>query len=415
MGKLLITLISASAFISSSAIADMSVDLAKSLNTDPDYLIINIPPRAQAVPSSVYRLRGWLPILIGDLADKDLKKGDETSIDASAAVNGAGSVGANLMRVIGLSGSADIAAETSVLLPDAHSIEMVQDRIIDKITSSQEVQHACQRGEQMVVITKSYEGTPTVTMLKKEGGSAEAFEKAKLNAAQARADIKIDAADRFAYSAKSPIIFAFEITSLYCEQKKAGQGKYDLKMARLTSSQLAFMQAESKATTYAMDLKKGVLVGGAPMYSANNVVENAGRRSNHTTLVAAVKAAGLVDSLSGPGPFTIFAPTNKAFADLPFGTVDELFKPENKDKLTAILTYHVVPGKLTAKDLLAEVDAGGGKAELKTIEGGSLIVTKQGKGLDITDGKGDIAKVTQADIMQSNGVVHVINAVMRPD
>ncbi len=156
------------------------------------------------------------------------------------------------------------------------------------------------------------------------------------------------------------------------------------------------------------------IVGGAPMYPTKNIVENAVNSKIHTTLVAAVKAAGLVDTLAGPGPFTVFAPVNKAFAKLPAGTVDDLLKPENKDKLTAVLTYHVVPGTLTAKDLLAEVKAGGGKAELKTVQGGTLTVTKKGKGLDVTDEKGDVAHVTQADVLQSNGVIHVIDTVLIP-
>ena len=156
------------------------------------------------------------------------------------------------------------------------------------------------------------------------------------------------------------------------------------------------------------------MVGGAPMYPTKTIVENAVNSKDHTTLVAAVKAAGLVDTLSGPGPFTVFAPTNKAFAKLPKGTVDDLVKPENKDKLTAILTYHVVAGKLTAADLLQQVKDGGGKAELKTVQGESLTVTKKGKGLDITDANGHVAHVTIADVLQSNGVIHVINSVLTP-
>lgn len=156
------------------------------------------------------------------------------------------------------------------------------------------------------------------------------------------------------------------------------------------------------------------MVGGAPMYPTKNIVENAVNSKDHTTLVAAVKAAGLVDTLAGPGPFTVFAPTNKAFGKLPKGTVESLVQPENKDKLTAILTYHVVSGKLTAADLLEQVKAGGGKAELKTVQGETLTVTKKGKGLDVTDAKGDVAHVTIADVIQSNGVIHVINTVLLP-
>ncbi|UDL95124.1 MULTISPECIES: fasciclin domain-containing protein [Lichenihabitans] len=156
------------------------------------------------------------------------------------------------------------------------------------------------------------------------------------------------------------------------------------------------------------------MVGGAPMYPTKNIVENAVNSKDHTTLVAAVKAAGLVDTLSGPGPFTVFAPTNRAFAKLPKGTVESLVQPENKDKLTAILTYHVVPGTLTAAELKQQVKAGGGKAELKTVNGDTLTVTAHGKGLDVTDAKGDVARITIPDVMQSNGVIHVIDTVMIP-
>ena len=152
-------------------------------------------------------------------------------------------------------------------------------------------------------------------------------------------------------------------------------------------------------------------VGGAPMYA---IAENAPNAPNLTTLVAAVKAAGLVDTLASPGPFTVFAPVNSAFAKLPKGTVETLLKPENVDKLKAILTYHVVSGSLTASDLLAQVKDGGGKAELKTVEGETLTVMKHGKGLSVTDAKGDVADVTTANVMQSNGVVHVIDKVLLP-
>ncbi len=155
-------------------------------------------------------------------------------------------------------------------------------------------------------------------------------------------------------------------------------------------------------------------VGGAPMYANKNIVENAVNSKDHTTLVAAVKAAGLVDTLEGAGPFTVFAPTNEAFKKLPAGTVDNLLKPENKGQLTSVLTYHVVPGNLTAKELKEQVKAGGGKAELKTVQGEPLTVTEKGKALIITDSKGDAATVTIPNVMQSNGVIHVINTVMLP-
>ena len=158
-----------------------------------------------------------------------------------------------------------------------------------------------------------------------------------------------------------------------------------------------------------------VMVGGAPMYPTKNIVENAVNSKDHTTLVAAVKAAGLVDTLASAGPFTVFAPTNEAFAKLPAGTVDTLLKPENKDKLTAVLTYHVVPGHLTAKDLAGMVDDGGGKAMLKTVQGADLTVQRRGRShLTVTDAKGDVAQITIADVLQSNGVIHVVNKVLIP-
>jgi uncharacterized surface protein with fasciclin (FAS1) repeats len=158
-----------------------------------------------------------------------------------------------------------------------------------------------------------------------------------------------------------------------------------------------------------------VMVGGAPMYPSKNIVENAVNSKDHTTLVAAVKAAGLVDTLAGAGPFTVFAPTNEAFAKLPKGTVDTLLKPENKDKLTAVLTYHVVAGHLTAQDLADMVDQGGGKAMLKTVQGEDLTVKRSGRShLTVTDSKGDVAQITIANVLQSNGVIHVINKVLIP-
>lgn len=157
-----------------------------------------------------------------------------------------------------------------------------------------------------------------------------------------------------------------------------------------------------------------VMVGGAPMYPSKTIVANAVNSKDHTTLVAAVKAAGLVDTLNGPGPFTVFAPTNKAFAKLPAGTVDTLLKPENRKTLTAVLTYHVVPGDYSAKDLMALIRKGGGMATLTTVEGETLTLMKKGKHIEIKDAKGDVAKVTIADVDQSNGVIHVIDTVLLP-
>jgi uncharacterized surface protein with fasciclin (FAS1) repeats len=158
-----------------------------------------------------------------------------------------------------------------------------------------------------------------------------------------------------------------------------------------------------------------VMVGGAPMYPSKNIVQNAVNSSDHTTLVAAVKAAGLVDTLASPGPFTVFAPTNEAFAKLPPGTVDTLLKPENKGLLTAVLTYHVVPGKLTAADLMAMIKKGGGKASLKTVQGEDLMLTADMGHIYIQGAKSGVAEVTIPNVMQSNGVIHVVSSVLVPN
>ncbi|MTD94860.1 fasciclin domain-containing protein [Hyphomicrobium sp. xq] len=162
--------------------------------------------------------------------------------------------------------------------------------------------------------------------------------------------------------------------------------------------------------------EKTVMVGGAAMYPSKNIIENAVNSQDHTTLVAAVKAAGLVDTLSGPGPFTVFAPTNSAFEKLPNGTVPTLLKPENKGKLTGILTYHVVAGKLTAQDLWDMVDKMGGKAELKTVNGQSLWIKKASeKHLAVYDPAGHAGRITISNVLQSNGVIHVIDNVVQPN
>jgi|SRR6476661_4825739 uncharacterized surface protein with fasciclin (FAS1) repeats len=155
-----------------------------------------------------------------------------------------------------------------------------------------------------------------------------------------------------------------------------------------------------------------VTVGGAPMYPSKNIIQNAVNSKDHTTLVAAVKAAGLVDTLSGPGPFTVFAPTNSAFAKLPAGAVDTLLKPENKDQLVGVLTYHVVPGRYTAKDIVEMIKKDGGKTMLKTVEGDELIFESKDGALWVWDVKGDTAKITIKNVMQSNGVIHVIDTVL---
>jgi uncharacterized surface protein with fasciclin (FAS1) repeats len=157
-------------------------------------------------------------------------------------------------------------------------------------------------------------------------------------------------------------------------------------------------------------------VGGAPMFPSRTIVENAVNSADHTTLVAAVQAAGLVDTLSGPGPFTVFAPTNRAFARLPAGTVETLLEPQNKGQLTDVLTFHVVPGTYTAAELLALAQREGGQAELRTVEGGTLAVLldRNGNGPYIADNQGNTARVPISDVMQANGVIHVIDKVMLP-
>ncbi|WP_413629770.1 fasciclin domain-containing protein [Novosphingobium sp. JCM 18896] len=156
------------------------------------------------------------------------------------------------------------------------------------------------------------------------------------------------------------------------------------------------------------------MVGGAPMFASKNIIENAVNSKDHTTLVAAVKAAGLVGTLSGTGPFTVFAPVNAAFAKLPAGAVANLLKPENKAQLTGVLTYHVVPGKLSAADLRQRVIAGRGRAMLRTAQGENLTVTQAGRRLVITDVRGGRAMISIADVNQSNGVIHVVDSVLMP-
>src|SRR5208283_900764 len=156
------------------------------------------------------------------------------------------------------------------------------------------------------------------------------------------------------------------------------------------------------------------MVGGAAMYPTKNIVENAVNSKDHTTLVAAVKAAGLVETLESPGPFTVFAPTNEAFAKLPAGTVDTLLKPENKDQLTKVLTYHVVAGKVTSNELRKMIKEGHGTAELTTVEGGKLQAMMAGGKIELKDEKGGTATVTIPNVMQSNGVIHVIDSVLLP-
>ncbi len=157
------------------------------------------------------------------------------------------------------------------------------------------------------------------------------------------------------------------------------------------------------------------MVGGQEMFPTKNIVQNAVNSADHTTLVAAVKAAGLVDTLQSPGPFTVFAPTNEAFAKLPQGTVETLLKPENKDTLTKVLTYQVVAGMWSAADLMNQIKANHGTAELKTVEGGKLWAMSNGKQIMLKDEKGGVSTVTIADVFQSNGVIHVVDSVLMPN
>jgi uncharacterized surface protein with fasciclin (FAS1) repeats len=181
---------------------------------------------------------------------------------------------------------------------------------------------------------------------------------------------------------------------------------------------LALMLATAATFSQVSQAKAGKqdpMVGGAAMFPTKNIIQNAVNSQDHTTLVAAVKAAGLVDTLQGPGPFTVFAPTNEAFAKLPAGTVDTLLKPENKDMLTKVLTYHVVAGKMNSKDLAKAIKAGHGTATLKTVSGGTLKASMEGMNIVLTDEKGGMSRVTIADVNQSNGVIHVVDTVLLPN
>ena len=177
---------------------------------------------------------------------------------------------------------------------------------------------------------------------------------------------------------------------------------------------IAFSALIASATMLAPAYAKDPMVGGAAMYANKNIIQNAVNSKDHTTLVAAVKAAGLVDTLQGAGPFTVFAPTNEAFAALPKGTVDTLLKPENKGKLTKILTAHVVAGKISGAEMMKKAKAMGGKYEMKTVSGDTLTAEVKSGKLYIVDDSGGAARVTIADVNQSNGVIHVVNKVLLP-
>jgi len=180
----------------------------------------------------------------------------------------------------------------------------------------------------------------------------------------------------------------------------------------MPTSRIALALPGALALSLATAAISNPMVGGAPMYSTRNIVQNAINSKDHTTLVAAVKAGGLVDTLSGKGPFTVFAPTNEAFAKLPDGTVAKLVKPENKATLDRILTYHVVPGRITAQQIAAMASKHGGTATLKTVEGEPLMFRKAGSGWWVIDAKGNKARITIPNVMQSNGVIHVVDAVL---
>ncbi|MDB5898963.1 MAG: hypothetical protein JWP22_3346 [Ramlibacter sp.] len=181
-----------------------------------------------------------------------------------------------------------------------------------------------------------------------------------------------------------------------------GRGMY---VSQGTSANTAVMGAAPMTTK---------MVGGAAMYPGKDIIDNAVNSKDHTTLVAAVKAAGLVGTLKSAGPFTVFAPTNAAFSMLPAGTVDTLLKPENKGTLTQVLTYHVVPGRIDAAALAQQIQAGGGKATLQTVSGGTLTASMRGNDVIVTDAKGNASVVTTADVYQSNGVIHVVDHVLLP-
>lgn len=186
-----------------------------------------------------------------------------------------------------------------------------------------------------------------------------------------------------------------------------------MKTTKLIPTLMFVLAITTSAFTFAQK-EKTVTVGGAPMYPSKNIVENAVNSKDHTTLVAAVKAAGLVETLQSKGPFTVFAPTNSAFDKLPKGTVETLLKPENLKTLQTVLTYHVVAGKMNATDIDKAIKAGNGKATLKTVSGGILTAWMKGKDLYLTDENGNSSKVTIADVNQSNGVIHVIDTVVLP-
>ncbi len=187
-----------------------------------------------------------------------------------------------------------------------------------------------------------------------------------------------------------------------------------MKLFRSTLLTLALFTGLAATSAHAKDKAENPMVGGAPMYANKDIIDNAVNSKDHTTLVAAVKAAGLVETLKGKGPFTVFAPTDAAFKKLPAGTVDTLVKPESKATLTKILTYHVVAGNLTAAKIAKKIQAGGGKVTFKTVNGEGLTAMMVGDKLELKDAKGGVSTVTIANVMQSNGVIHVVDTVLMP-
>jgi uncharacterized surface protein with fasciclin (FAS1) repeats len=208
------------------------------------------------------------------------------------------------------------------------------------------------------------------------------------------------------------LILAAGIAALLsaCASDMSGTSGSAMPGSRMSSSGMP-----SGTMSGAPDTGRTVMVGGAPMYPTKDIVDNAVNSKDHTTLVAAVKAAGLVETLKGPGPFTVFAPTNAAFAALPPGTVDSLMQPAAKPMLTKVLTYHVVPGRIDAAALGRQIMAGNGRATLTTASGGTLVATMRGPDIVLTDAKGGMARVTTADVYQSNGVIHVVDKVLLPN
>ncbi|MDB5033960.1 MAG: Fasciclin [Chlorobi bacterium] len=207
---------------------------------------------------------------------------------------------------------------------------------------------------------------------------------------------------------------AFSITACSKSGAPKDGAMTDTSMASTPAKPMDTVAAKTADTMAAMPAKENPMVGGAAMYANKDIVDNAVNSKDHTTLVAAVKAADLVATLKGAGPFTVFAPTNEAFDKLPKGTVETLVKPENKEKLTKILTYHVVAGKIDGAGLMKQIKDGNGKAMLKTVNGGMITATMDGDRILLTDAKGGKAHVTIGDVYQSNGVIHVIDTVLMP-